>query len=331
MKKNIAIVGAGGWGTALAMVLSSKADIFLWCYEQETADEIQLNRTNKDFLPDVELPENIIPCNDINQLKETNIIINTVPTQYIRSVYSQIKFPVEDKIIVNGAKGIEQTTLLRVSEIFKEVLNINLNNYVVLTGPSHAEEVSKNIPTAVVTASANIELAKYIRDTISNKTFRAYSSDDVIGCELGGALKNVIAIAFGITEGLDFGDNTKALIITRGLAEIIRLGNVYGAKTDTICGLSGLGDLIVTCNSKHSRNKLVGSLLAKGMNIDKINNQNKMVAEGITTTNSAYTLAKQKGIDLPITEQVYNVIYEGLAVKQTVDNLLNREIKNEIW
>jgi len=329
--KKIAVVGAGGWGTALAMVLSTKTDILLWCYEKETADEIELNRTNKDFLPDVELPENIIPCNDINQLKEADIIVNTVPTQYIRSVYSQINFPIEDKIIVNGAKGIEQKTLLRVSEIFNDILNVKPNNYAVLTGPSHAEEVSKNIPTAVVVASTNIELAKQIRNFISTETFRAYSSDDVVGCELGGALKNVIAIAFGITEGLGLGDNTKALIITRGLAEIIRLGNFYGAKTDTICGLSGLGDLVVTCNSKHSRNRTVGELLAKGMPITEAHNQNKMIVEGIETTYSAHSLGKKIGIELPITEQVYNVIYNGLDVKQAVVNLLNREIKNEVW
>ncbi|MCL2040146.1 MAG: NAD(P)-dependent glycerol-3-phosphate dehydrogenase [Bacteroidetes bacterium] len=329
MKKNIAVVGAGGWGTALAMVLSQKTDVLLWCYERETADEIELNRTNKDFLPGVELPENIMPCNDINELKKADIIINTVPTQHIRSVYSQIKFSFEDKIIVNGAKGIEQTTLLRVSEIFNEILNIQPNNYVVLTGPSHAEEVSRNVPTAVVTASANIELAKYIRDFISTKTFRAYSSDDVVGCELGGALKNVIAIAFGIAEGLKLGDNTKAIVITRGLAEIIRLGNIYAAKTATICGLSGLGDLVVTCNSKYSRNRSLGELLARGGNINKV--QNKVVVEGVGTTNSAYLLANKIGITLPITEQVYNVIYNGLDVNQAVLNLLDREIKNEVW
>jgi glycerol-3-phosphate dehydrogenase (NAD(P)+) len=331
MNKRIAVMGAGGWGTALAIVLSKKSDVFLWCYEKEIADEIELNRTNKDFLSNVELPENIIPFNDIERLKDIDIIINTVPTQFIRSVYSQIKFSIDNKIFVNAAKGIEKESLKRISEVFNEVLNVKPSNYVVLTGPSHAEEVSRNIPTAVVAASTNMDLAKDVRDLISTETFRVYSSADVIGCELGGALKNVIAIAFGITEALGLGDNTKAMVITRGLAEISRLGNACGANQNTISGLSGLGDLVVTCNSKHSRNRKVGELLGGGMSIQEIHLRNKMVAEGIETTQSAYSLAKKLEIELPLTEQVYDVIYNGLPPSQTVSNLLTREIKNEVW
>jgi len=331
MGKKIIVMGAGGWGTTLALLLSKKTDVQLWCYEKEIADEIELNRTNKDFLPDVELPENIFPFNNLEKLEEADIIINTIPTQFIRTIYSQIEFSVSDKIFVNGSKGIETKTLKRISEIFSDVINIKLDNYVSLTGPSHAEEVSKNTPTAVVAASINIDLARYIQDLMTTETFRVYSSTDVVGCELGGALKNVIAIAYGITDALGFGDNTKATVITRGLAEIIRLGNVFGANSNTISGLSGLGDLVVTCTSRHSRNRAVGELLGKGMSIQQIKSQNKMVAEGIETTQSAYLLAKQVKIDLPITEQVYNVIYNEMPTSQTATNLLTRTNKNELW
>jgi len=331
MDKKIIVMGAGGWGTALALLLSKKSDVYLWCYEKEIIDEIELNHTNKDFLPDIELPNNIIPFNDLELLKDSDIIINTIPTQYIRSVYSQINFPVDNKIFINGSKGIETNTLKRISEIFSEILNIKSDNYVSLTGPSHAEEVSKNIPTAVVAASTNLDLATYIQNLMITETFRVYASVDVVASELGGALKNVIAIAYGITNALGFGDNTKAAIITRGLAEIIRLGNFFGANSNTISGLSGLGDLVVTCNSIHSRNRAVGELLGKGMSIEEIKNQSKMVAEGIETTKSAYLLAKQNEIDLPITEQVYNVIYNGMPATQTAANLLTRASKNELW
>ena len=331
MNKKIAIMGAGSWGTALAIILTKKNDVLLWCYEKEVADEIELNRTNKDFLANVELPENIIPITDIEKIKNVDIIINTIPTQFIRSVYSQVKFPIDNKIFINGAKGIEKESLKTIFEVFNEILNVSSDNYVSLTGPSHAEEVSKNVPTAVVAASRNIDLAKYIRDLITTESFRVYSSDDIIGCELGGALKNVIAIAFGIAEVLDFGDNTKAMLITRGLVEMSRLGAIFGANKNTFSGLSGLGDLVVTCNSKYSRNKTVGKLLGNGVSVDDIINRNKMVAEGIETTKSIYLLSKKMEIELPITEQVYNIIYNGLSASQAVLNLLSRETKDEMW
>ena len=331
MNKKIAVVGAGGWGTALASIISKKSAVLLWCYEKEIVDEIKINHSNNDYLPNVELSENIIPFDDIERLEDVDIIINTVPTQFIRSVYSQINFSVSDKVFVNAAKGIEKESLKRISEIFNDILNVEANHYATLTGPSHAEEVSKNIPSAVVVASKDIDLAKYIRDLMSTGTFRIYSSTDVVGCELGGALKNIIAIAYGIAEAIELGDNTKAMLITRGLAEIARLGSACGANINTISGLSGLGDLVVTCNSKRSRNRTVGELLGQGLLIEDIRGRNKMVAEGIETTKSALLLAKKLEVELPIIEQVYNVIYNRLPANQAVDNLLAREFKNEIW
>lgn len=329
--KKIAVIGAGGWGTALSILLSGRNDVLLWCFEKETVDEIEMNRTNADFLPGIELPNNIQPISDFNEIKDIDIIVNTVPTQFIRSVYSQVNFSFRDKIIINGAKGIEKKTFKRISEIFTEITDISSNNYVVLSGPSHAEEVAKSMATAVSVASSNLDLAKSVRDLFSTENFRAYSSDDVVGCELGGALKNIIAIAAGIVDGLGLGDNTKAALITRGVAEIARLGSALGANMLTFSGLSGLGDLIVTCTSRHSRNRKVGELIGQGVSMYEIIHKNKMVAEGIDTAESAYLLSQKIDVELPIVEQVYNIIYADLPVREGFISLMQRENKHEIW
>lgn len=331
MNKKIIVVGAGGWGTALAILLSQKVNVKLWCHEKETADEIAMNRTNSDFLPNVEIPENITPVADFSHIEAAEIIVNTVPTQFIRSVYSQMDFSFENKIIVNGSKGIERNTFKRISEIFSEVVNIPAEKYVSLSGPSHAEEVAIGGITAVLAASENIELAKEVRDLFSNNLFRAYSSNDVIGCELGGALKNIISIACGIIDGLELGDNAKAALMTRGLAEIARLGIAMGANSLTFSGLSGLGDLYVTCASKHSRNRKVGELIGKGNNLKEVLYGRKMVTEGVYTTESVYQLAKKMNIPMPITEQIYNILYNETSVQDVVKILMNRNNKDEIW
>jgi glycerol-3-phosphate dehydrogenase (NAD(P)+) len=329
--RKIVVMGAGGWGTALSMVLAQRTEVLLWCYEKETIDEIEMNRTNSDFLPGVELHNNIVPISEFDAIKDADVIFNTIPTQHIREIYSQINFPLDKKIIVNGSKGLENNTFKRISEIFSETVDIKPSNYVNLSGPSHAEEVAKGVPTAVLAASTNFDLVKTVRELLTTDVFRVYSSADVIGCEFGGALKNIIAIAYGIVDGLGFGDNTKATVITRGLAEISRLGLICGANPLTFTGLSGLGDLVVTCISKYSRNREFGKLIAQGYSISDIHNRNKMVAEGVPTTESAYHLSKKLDAEMPITEEIYKILYQNANPKDSVYSLYTRESKNEIW
>ena len=330
--KKIIVVGTGGWGTALAMQLASKFErVFMWSFEKATVDEINTQHTNNVFLPNVVLPNNIIATNDINEVPTFDVIVNTVPTQFIRNTYTPIASLLSNKIIVNGAKGIEQKTLLRIYDIFNEVVGLKPENYTVISGPSHAEEVSRYIPTTIVAASKNSELAKNVQVAFSTKSFRLYTSDDVIGCELGGALKNVIAITAGLIDGLNLGDNSKAALVTRGIAEIARIGTALGANYLTFAGLSGLGDLMVTCDSKHSRNRKVGELLGMGWNLDKIIKEHRTVAEGVYTTVSAYELSKKMNIEMPITEQTYKVLFEGIPAKDIVENLMTRKYNDEIW
>jgi len=338
LNKKIAVIGAGGWGTALSITLSQKKisqnhtndNILLWCFEKETVDEIEMNHTNTDFLPDIDIPQNIIPVSDLSEIQDADIIVNAVPTQFINNVYSQINFSLENKIIVNSSKGIEKKSLKRIAEIFNG-LGVKPENYATISGPSHAKEVAKGHFTAVLVASTNEELAKSIRELFSTKTFRVYSSTDVIGCELGGALKNVIAIAAGISDELKLGDNAKAALISRGLAEMVRLGIALGANPHTFSGLAGLGDLIVTCNGEQSRNKKVGEFLAKGMSLQEIKSQNKTVAEGVDTAESTMQLAEKMNVEMPITKQIYDILYKNVALKGSLNNLMERENKDEAW
>jgi glycerol-3-phosphate dehydrogenase (NAD(P)+) len=264
-------------------------------------------------------------------LKRCDLYILAVPTQYIRPVFTQYRFPIKEKILVNLSKGIEKNSLMRVSQILNDVSGINGKQYVVLTGPSHAEEVSRKTPTTIVAASDVIENARLIQDIFTNSYFRVYTSDDVIGCEIGGALKNVIAIAAGIIDGLGIGDNTKAALITRGLAGMTRLGVTLGANPITFSGLSGLGDLIVTCNSKHSRNRYVGEQIGKGRLLKEILSDMKMVAEGVETTASTNQLSEKHQVELPITAQVYKILFEDVAPLKAIANLMTRETKHEWW
>lgn len=332
-KNKFAVIGAGGWGTALAIQLSKKHDVIIWAYEEAISEEINSQHTNNLFLPKITLPTNIRATSRLHDISECEYIINTVPTQHIRGVYKNISNEIinNSKVIINGAKGIERQTLMRISEIFSEVCGISLENYVVLTGPSHAEEVSRNIPTTIVAASNNLELAKQTQEIFSNESLRVYSSDDVIGCELGGALKNIIAVTAGMLDGLLLGDNTKAALITRGLAEMTRLGVALGANPLTFAGLSGLGDLVVTCNSLHSRNRKVGELLAQGWDLEKIIQTHKTVAEGVTTTESALQLSRKVNVEMPITEQTFKALFEKHPVKEIITSLMSREYRNEIW
>ncbi len=331
--KKVFVIGAGGWGTTLANLLSYQFDVLLWAHEKEVAEEINSFHINSNFLPGITLNSNLKSTNSLSKFKHYDFIVNAVPTQYIRPIYSKLTdIDFSNKILINTSKGIEQNTTYRISQIFSEITNLPEDNFVVLSGPSHAEEVSRKIPTTVVAASSDISKAKLCQEMFSTPEFRVYTSNDVVGTEIGGALKNVLAIASGIIDGLGYGDNTKAALITRGLAEIVRLGVACGAHPWTFSGLSGLGDLFVTCNSKHSRNRLVGELIGKGKSLTEITSSMKMVAEGVATTISAIKLGERHSVELPITQQVYRILFDNLSPKEAINELMTRESKHEwVW
>jgi glycerol-3-phosphate dehydrogenase (NAD(P)+) len=330
---NICILGAGGWGTALGILLQNKKhNVTLWEFDKEYAHTLDEYRENFYFLPKVKIPKQISITNDIDiAVYKKDIIVVSTPTQYIRNVISNIKhIDLTNRIILSVSKGIENETLMPVSKIFLDVFRkIKKKNIVVLSGPSHAEEVSRQVPTAVVASSEDINNAAIVQRAFSNKYFRVYRSSDVIGVEMGGALKNVIAIAAGISDGAGFGDNTKAAIMTRGLKEITRLGMKMGAHENTFFGLSGMGDLIVTCESKLSRNRFVGEEVGKGRKLKDVLAEMKMVAEGVATTKSTHELSSNIGVELPITEQVHRVLFTGKNPHKATEILMTRDLKTE--
>ncbi|MEZ4723665.1 MAG: NAD(P)H-dependent glycerol-3-phosphate dehydrogenase [Candidatus Kapaibacterium sp.] len=328
--KNIAVVGAGGWGTALAMVLSENFDsVIVWTRNEDQADEINLKRTNSKYLTVNKIPSNVVATTNPDDIKDIKFLVNSVPTQYIREYYQKYNINLKDKYIINSSKGVENNSNKTISGIFEEVYIIDSNHFAVLTGPSHAEEVILKVPTTVVVASDSTEFAKKVQEIFFTNYFRVYTSDDVIGCEIGGSLKNVIAIAAGIVDGMGLGDNTKAALLTRGLAEIARLGEAMGAKHQTFSGLSGLGDLFVTCNSKHSRNRSIGERIGNGENVSTILANSKTIAEGVFTSKSAYNLSQKYNIEMPITTEVYKTIFENKDPRKAIDELMKRDAKNE--
>jgi glycerol-3-phosphate dehydrogenase (NAD(P)+) len=327
----VVVIGAGSWGTALSVVLHRRGhEVVLWTRSAATAEAIRRQRRNPRFLPELEIPEGLSVTTDPAVTEEAELIVLAIPTQYIRPALQQYGFRLTAPV-VNVAKGIEEGSLLRVSELLQEVAGIEPEQYAVLSGPSHAEEVAQGLPTAVVVASVLPELALRVQRAFASPRFRVYTSSDVVGVELGGALKNVIAIAAGIADGLRLGDNAKAALITRGLAEIQRLGVALGAEAQTFAGLSGLGDLVVTCTSRYSRNRAVGERLARGERLEHIVASTPMVAEGIPTTRSAYELARRLGVDMPITAQMYAVLFDGKHPEHALTELLLREMKPEHW
>lgn len=331
MKYNITVIGAGSWGSSLALVLNDNGHkVSLYMRRKEQLDEIKYNHTNQKYLKDVFFPENINYTDDLKKcVKDSEILILAVTTQLTRKYLELIKpYLKNDTILVNVSKGIELTSHLRASEIYAQI--IKSNNFAVLSGPSHAEEVSKKMPTTVVAASLDIEIAKKIQYIFSNDYFRVYTNTDVIGVELGGAVKNIIALGSGICDAIGYGDNTKAGIITRGIHEITRLGVKLGAKAETFSGLSGIGDLIVTCTSNHSRNKRAGQYIANGLSINEIQEKIGMAIEGINTTLAVYEISKVNGVSMPITEAIYEVIYDSKDIKETVRQIMNRDKKNEL-
>lgn len=329
----ISVLGAGGWGTALAVVLHNNGhNVTLWEYKRSYAKILSKTRINKVYLPGIKLPKEINITHSLEDAVENmHMIVLAIPSQYIRSVLQKLKkSDFTDTILVSVAKGIETDTLLTVSLVIKDVIKkISDKNIGVLSGPSHAEEVAKKIPTAVVAASKSLETAEQIQAAFMTSYFRVYSSTDIIGVELGGALKNVIAIGAGIVDGAKFGDNTKAAIMTRGIAEISRVGIELGARPETFSGLSGIGDVIVTCMSRHSRNRYVGEQIGKGKKLKDILKSMNMVAEGVVTTKSARELALQAKVEAPIIEAVYKTLYENRDAQKMTFELMNRDVKSE--
>lgn len=331
MKKNIGVIGAGSFGTALAVLLVGKGhQVKIWSRETEQLDLMKEIHENPQFLPDVKLPEELEMAYTMEEaMKGADIVLFSVPAQAFRSVFAEALPHLEPQtIVVNVAKGIEMGTLLRLSQVAHE-LKPDVR-YVTLSGPSHAEEVARNLPTTVAVASEDEALALEVQEAFITDMFRVYSNHDVAGVELGGSLKNIIALGAGISDGMGFGDNAKAALMTRGITEMCRLGASLGADMDTFSGLTGIGDLIVTCTSMHSRNRRCGILIGKGMEPEKAIKEIGMVVEGITTAEAAYALAKQYGIEMPITECIYKVIHGEMEAMDAVGFLMGRDKKNEM-
>ncbi|MFA6980928.1 MAG: NAD(P)H-dependent glycerol-3-phosphate dehydrogenase [Ignavibacteriaceae bacterium] len=329
----IAVLGAGAFGTTLAVLLHYNGHkVTLWEYKKSCAKEMIKKRENKTYLPGTPLPEELeISYKLQDVVTDKNLIVLAVPSQFLRSVVEQISFAdIKNTIFVNVAKGIENKTLMTMSQMLKDVFPLIQDEQLgIMSGPSHAEEVCKRIPTAVVAGSTVRETSKTIQAAFMNSYFRVYSSTDLLGVELGGSFKNVMAIGAGIIDGAKFGDNTKAAIMTRGIAEITRMGTAMGAKPETFSGLSGIGDLIVTCMSQHSRNRYVGEKLGSGLKLKEILKNMYAVAEGVETSRSASELAKKVGVDAPITNEVYKILFEDKdAIKATTD-LMSRDMKEE--
>ncbi|MGM0806015.1 MAG: NAD(P)H-dependent glycerol-3-phosphate dehydrogenase [Bacillota bacterium] len=331
---NVAVLGAGSWGTALAIVLADNGhNVSLWGRREDQVNEINNDHKNEKYLPGVELPENIQATTQLKEcVKEADTIVLVTPTKAMREVLGQLKKELSSPVtIVHASKGIEPGTYKRISEIIEEELPLSvLDSVVVLSGPSHAEEVSLRQPTTVTVSSVNMKAAEKVQDLFINQNFRVYTNPDVVGVELGGALKNIIALGAGLSDGLGYGDNAKAALITRGLAEIARLGTHMGANPLTFSGLTGIGDLIVTCTSVHSRNWRAGNMLGKGMKLEDVLENMGMVVEGVRTTQAAYELSKREEVEMPITQVLYDVLFNNKGAKQAVDDLMQRSRTHEV-
>lgn len=332
----IAILGAGSWGIALAnLAAENDHQVQMWEYRPEIAESLGRKRTSDLYLSGIRLQDSIAVTSRLEQaIQDAEMILFVVPTPVVRSVAREVsRIGVSrDAIAVSAAKGIENDSLLRVSELIQELVpGLSANHIAVLSGPSHAEEVSIGIPTAVVVAAKHTTIAEEVQTTLMTPRFRIYTSKDMIGVELGGALKNVIAIAAGICDGVGFGDNTKAALQQRGLVEMVRLGRKLGAQPLTFAGLSGMGDLIVTCNSKHSRNRYVGEQIGKGKTLKETLQGMVMVAEGVNTARSIYQMIEKYQVEMPISYQVYQILYEDKDPRQAVVDLMMRDAKPELW
>ena len=329
----ISVLGAGGWGTTLAILLHYNGhQVTLWEYKRNYVKELIKKRINSVYLPGINIPKEITITHDLEEASfQKNLIVLAVPSQFLRSVVDEISYSeIKNSILVSVAKGIENKRLMTMSQMLKDIHpHLKEEQIGVLSGPSHAEEVSRRIPTAVVAASVDHDTSKSIQAAFMTSYFRVYSSTDILGVELGGAFKNVIAIGAGIIDGAGFGDNTKAAIMTRGVAEISRLGLAMGARPETFAGLSGMGDLIVTCMSKHSRNRYVGEQIGKGKKLKEVLKSMEMVAEGVETSRSASKLAEKNNVETPITTEVYKILFEDKDPVKATTDLMTRDMKNE--
>lgn len=326
----ICVLGAGSWASALSKVLDdNKHEVCIWTRRQEHCDEINNEHTNKRYLKDISLSPSIRATTDIEKaLEGAEIVLIGVPSQQVRNICQKIKpYISKDQILVNVAKGIENKTGKRISEICAEELPNN--RFCVLSGPSHAEEVAVDMPTTVVVASEDIEVSQMVQDIFMNTYFRVYTNNDLIGVELGGSTKNIIAFGVGILDGLEYGDNSKSALMTRGLTEISRFGVGMGAELSTFSGLAGIGDLIVTCTSMHSRNRRAGILMGQGYSLEETQEKIQMVVEGITATIAVYEKAQELDIEMPITECIYNVIKGNINPKDGLKTLMGRPKKHE--
>lgn len=327
---DVSIIGAGSWGTALAALLYKNGHkVTVWSIVEREIEMLKREHEHKDKLPGVKLPEDMVFTTDLESaVKGKDVLVLAVPSPYTRSTSHMLKEYVADgQIIVNVAKGIEENTLLTLSQIIEE--EIPQASVCVLSGPSHAEEVGKGIPTTIVVGAHKKETAEYLQNLFMNEVFRVYISPDVLGIELGAALKNVVALAAGIADGLGYGDNTKAALITRGIAEISRLGTAMGGRFETFSGLTGIGDLIVTCASMHSRNRRAGILIGKGCTMEEAMEEVKMVVEGVYSAKAAIALARKYDVQLPIIEQVNKVLFESKPAGEAVKELMIRDKKLE--
>ncbi len=333
-KTSIGVVGAGSWGTALARLLAVQGfRIDLWAFEKEVCDQIALERENRLFLPGARLPDNLVPSNDLETVVAgKDLVLVVVPSHCMRDVAHKLApFVPDTAVVVSASKGIENKTHMTMLDVLAEKLPaVPRDRFAVLSGPSFAKEVAMSIPTVVAVASVSRDVATFVQHVFACPSFRVYVNDDPVGTQIGGAVKNVIAIAAGICDGMNMGLNPRAALITRGLTEMNRLGSKMGADPLTFSGLAGVGDLFLTCTGALSRNYTVGVQIGQGKKLDDIISDMRMVAEGVKTTRSVYNLSKKLGVDLPICDEVYHVLFDGLPVEETIDRLMSRGLKHEL-
>jgi glycerol-3-phosphate dehydrogenase (NAD(P)+) len=330
----IAVVGAGAWGTSLAIVLGRKGThrVRLWAHEAEVVESISRRRINEKFLASHVIPEAVAVSSDLGKMVEgAEILVSVMPSQHCRALFERMRPLLPPKtLVISATKGLEEGSLLRMSEVIRLVLKRESAAIGALSGPSFAQEVARGDPTAITIASQDADLLRTVQQEFSDPRFRVYTNSDVVGVELGGALKNIIAIAAGICDGLGLGHNSVAALITRGLAEMTRLVIACGGRADTMAGLAGLGDLVLTCTGGLSRNRSVGAELGRGKKLpDIISNMHGMVAEGVFTTTAAVGLAHARGVEMPITQQMYAILHEGKSPREAIEQLMSRSGKSE--
>lgn len=327
----VTFLGGGSFGTALSILLGNKGyEVAIWDRASSVVDEINKQRKNDRYIKNLIIPENVTAFTDVDEaLEGAQVVVLAVPSHIIRTICKSIKGKIgEEVIVVSIAKGIEEGTDLRLSQVIEEELP---NPVVILSGPSHAEEVAVGIPTTLVASSNNMKYAEKVQDLFMSPTFRVYTNEDLVGVEIGGAVKNIIALAAGISDGIGYGDNTKAALMTRGMKEISRIGLALGGKVETFYGLTGMGDLIVTCTSMHSRNRRAGILIGKGKSLDEAQAEIGMVVEGVKSCHAFYELKKKLGVEMPITDVLYRVLFEGKNPVEAVEELMARDKKDETY